>query len=373
MMINGKGVFILFLTIILGLFLFLFLNSDNSVKTEKVEKKRVVKSVYASGYVDSVNGVALKPEVSGYIERIYLKEGSRVKTGQLIATISNEPLKKNLIEIRTQIDFVQNRLNEDSDYRRALKEDIEIKRLNLEHIRKTYERRKELLKKGIISSESYQEAERSYDIARKEYQKSLDSYSDAINSLKTELDTLKAKEEALVKELDKYSIRSPIDGEILRRFVNEGDYVNNMVQNNELFSVGDTKNLETVLLVDEEYIPLIKEGLKVLVNTDAFPDKVFEGKIRLIEKESDRKTRTVKVKADVDYPENITIGITVEANIILSDREGLFISKEAYKDGHVRVLSNGKPVKKSIKVGIESEDYIEVVEGLKEGQEIIIK
>lgn len=372
-MINGKIVFILFLIIILGLFLFLFLNSDNNIKTEKVEKKRVVRSVYASGYVDSVNSVVLKPEVSGYIEKIYVKEGSRVNTGQLIVTISNEPLKKNLMEIRTQVDFVQNRLNENSDYQRALKEDIEIKRLNFEHFRQTYERRRELLRKGIISRESSQEAEKNYDIARKEYQKSLDNYNDAINSLKTELDTLKAKEEALVEELNKYSIRSPIDGEILRKFVNEGDYVNSMAQNNQLFSIGDTKNLETVLLVDEEYIPLIKEGLRVLVNTDAFPDKVFEGKIRLIEKESDRKTRTVKVKADVDYPENILIGVTVEANIILSDREGLFISKEAYKDGQVRVLSKGKAVKKFVQVGVESEDYIEVVEGLKEGQEIIIK
>lgn len=373
-MLKRKAIFIIAIVLVaIGISLFLLLSRDNSVETAKVEKKRFIKSVYASGYVDSVNKVVVKPEVSGYIDEIYVSEGDSVKKGQILISILNEPLKENLREIRTQKEFVQNRLDENSDYLKVLKDEIEIKRLNLENQENNYQRRKALLEKGIISREAYEDVERIYEIAQREYKRSLENYNDEVSSLKTQLETLTAKEESLIKELDKYSISSPVSGEILRKFIEEGDYVNNMSQSNEMFSIGDTKNLETVLLVDEEYIPLIKEGLKVLITTDGFPDKVFEGRIKLIEKESDRRTRTVQVKADVDYPENIPIGVTVEANIILSDSEGFFISKEFYKDGYVEILKDGKPVKKPVKVGRETEDYIEVTDGLKEGQNILIQ
>ena len=138
---------------------------------------------------------------------------------------------------------------------------------------------------------------------------------------------------------------------MLRKFTEEGDYVNNMIQGNELFSVGDPENLETVLLVDEEYSPLIKIGQKVLITTDAYPDKVFEGKVTLIERESDRKSRTVKVKADVDYPGNIPVGITIEANIVVMDKEGLFISKDTVKNGYIKITSNGEEVEIPVKQG----------------------
>ncbi|GBD39379.1 Cobalt-zinc-cadmium resistance protein CzcB [bacterium HR37] len=373
-MLNGKQVvFLIFILTFAGVFLLLFFDNSGSVKTVRVEKRRVIKSVYASGYVETVSGVIVKSEVSGYIERIFVREGQRVRKGQVLATISNESLKKSLEEVRTRKKFLQERLDENSSYLRALRKDVEIRKLNSEYLRDVFNRRRLLLEKGLISRELYEEAQRSYEIAQNEYEKALDFYRDSLESLKTEFQALQAREEGLLRELEKYSIRSPVDGEILRKFVEEGDYVNTVSQNNQLFSVGNSKNLETVLLVDEEYVPLIEEGFEVLVATDAFPNRVFEGRITLIEKEADRRTRTVKVKADVRYPENIPVGVTVEANIILSDREGLFISKEAYRDGYVEVVKDGKLVKTPVRVGMEKDNYIEVIEGLKENQEVIVR
>ena len=143
----------------------------------------------------------------------------------------------------------------------------------------------------------------------------------------------------------------------------EGDYVNSVLKDDILFSIGNPGALETVLAVDEEFIPLIKPGDKVLITTDAYPGRVFEGKIRVIERESDRVSRTVKVKADTDYPPDIPVGITVEANIVITDREGLFISREAYKDGYVEVMKDGKKVRVPVEPGAEKDGYIEINEG----------
>ncbi|MFN3786904.1 MAG: biotin/lipoyl-binding protein, partial [Sulfurihydrogenibium azorense] len=68
--------------ILLGLF---FYKKNNSYQTYKVEKRQVVKSVYASGYIDTSDLVVVKSEVSGYVEKMYVKEGDTVKKGQPIA------------------------------------------------------------------------------------------------------------------------------------------------------------------------------------------------------------------------------------------------------------------------------------------------
>jgi HlyD family secretion protein len=140
-----------------------------------------------------------------------------------------------------------------------------------------------------------------------------------------------------------------------------------------LFSIGNPGALETVRSIDEEFIPLIKPGEKVLITTDAYPGKVFEGKIRVIERESDRISRTVKVKADTDYPPDIPVGITVEANIVVTDREGLFISKEAYKDGYIEVVKDGKKVRVPVEAGVEEDGYIEIRDGAPGGGETLTR
>ncbi len=362
---NRRYIFILASIAAAALLAYLFLipRGDGTSETAKVEKKRYVKSVYASGYVDSVNKVQIKPEVSGYIETIKVKEGDRVKKGEVIATIKNEKLNEQLREISAKRELIENRMKEDSPFLSALKDEIAIWKMNTEIEKRNFERRESLFAKGIISKEDYDKSRQGLEVTEKTYAKSLEGLNDQLASLKSELESLTASEQAVVREMEKHEIKSPVDGEVLRKFAEEGDYVNSVLKDDILFSIGDPGALETVLSVDEEFIPLIKPGEKVLITTDAYPGKVFEGKIRVIERESDRISRTVKVKADTDYPPDIPVGITVEANIVVTDREGLFISKEASKDGYIEVVRDGKKVKVPVEPGTEEDSFIEIKDG----------
>lgn len=341
-------------------------------KTVTVTKRQYVKSVYASGYVDTVNRVIVRSEVSGYIEKIFVREGERVEAGDRLALIVNETLRENLKEVRARRELAEERLREDSDYLRSLRDNVKIRELNAQHLGEVYRRRGELFREGLIARESFEEAKRSFEVAMSEFGNAKAAYEDALRSLKAELDALKAKEKSLEAELDKYLIKAPVSGEILRKISNEGDYINHVIaQENQLFSLGDRGRLETVLYVDEEYVPLLKEGQKVVVSTDAFPGEAFYGSLTLIEKESDRRSRTVRVEADVAYPGTIPVGATVEANIIISERESIFIPVGAYKDGVVKVLLNGRIVPTPVKTGVERDGLLEVVEGLHEGEVIV--
>jgi HlyD family secretion protein len=372
---NRKYVFILVLAAAAVLLAYMFLspNGEGTKEPAKVERKRYIKSVYASGYVDSVNKVQIKPEVSGYIDRIYVKEGDKVKKGEVIATIKNDKLKEQLREISAKRELIEGRMKEDSPFLKALRDEISIWKMNTEIERRNFERRESLFEKGIISKEDYDKSRQSLEVTEKTLAKSLEALNDQLASLRSELDSLTASEQAVVRETEKHEIKSPVDGEVLRKFAEEGNYVNSVLKDDILFSLGNPGTLETVLSVDEEFVPLIKPGDRVLITTDAYPGKVFEGKIRVIERESDRVSRTVKVKADTDYPPDIPVGITVEANIVVADREGLFISKEAYKDGYIEVVKDGKKVKVPVEAGVEEDDYIEIKDGAPGGGETLTR
>ncbi|HSC35777.1 MAG TPA: efflux RND transporter periplasmic adaptor subunit [Thermodesulfobacteriota bacterium] len=359
---NKKHLLILASLAVIALlaYIYFFPKDDGTNETAKVEKKRYIKSVYASGYVDSVNKVQIKPEVSGYIETINVKEGDRVKKGEVIAAIKNDKLQEQLREISAKRELIENRMKEDSSFLTALKDEIAIWKMNTEIERRNFERRESLYAKGIISKEDFDKSRQGLEVTEKTYAKSLEGLNDQLASLRSELDSLTASEQAVVREMEKHEIKSPVDGEVLRKFAEEGDYVNSVLKDDILFSIGNPGTLETVLSVDEEFIPLIKPGEKVLITTDAYPGKVFEGKIRVIERESDRVSRTVKVKADTDYPPDIPVGITVEANIVITDREGLFISKDAYKNGYVEVVKDGKKVRVPVEAGVEEDSFIEI-------------
>lgn len=363
---NRKYVFILIIAAAAAVLAYIFLSprDDGNKESPQAEKKRFIKSVYASGYVDSENKVQIKPEVSGYIDRIFVNEGDKVTKGEVIATIRNDKLKEQLREVSAKRELIENRMKEDSPFLRALKEEIAIWKTNTEIEKRNFDRRESLYRKGIISKEEYDKSRQGLEVTEKTYTKSLEALKDQLASLESELASLTASEEAVRREMDKHEIKSPVDGEVLRKFAEEGDYVNSVLKDDILFSIGNPGALETVLAVDEEFVPLIKPGDKVLITTDAYPGRVFEGKIRVIERESDRVSRTVKVKADTDYPPDIPVGITVEANIVIADREGLFISREAYKDGYVEVVKDGKKIRVPVEAESEKDGYIEIDGGL---------
>ncbi|ACD66464.1 MAG TPA: efflux transporter periplasmic adaptor subunit [Sulfurihydrogenibium sp.] len=369
-----KKIFLIFAIFFVSTALLYFYNKNkNGYETYKLEKKEVVKSIYASGYIDSENSVIVKSEVSGYVEKIYVKENDQVKKGQIIAKISNPTLYENLKDIEFQAQLVKQKLSENSDFRKQFIENIEMKKANYENLLKVYERRKNLFEKGLIPKEQFDEVAKNLEVAKRDYEKAVASYQDSLKELSYQLKSFEAKKAEVAKEIDKYYIKSPTDGKVLRKFVNEGDYINNISQNNQLFAIGSLDKRETVLLVDEEYAPLLKEGMEVLVKLDSYPDKVFTGKIKTIESQSDKNSRTVKVKADVNYDRPVLLNMTVESNIILGKVSGLFIPENAYKNGYVKLLENGEI--KNVKVEVDKEKYngyLKALSGLNEGQIIVI-
>ncbi len=345
-----------------------------NIQTVKVEKKKLVKAVYASGKVKPVNQVDIKSEVSGYVRNFKLEEGDKIKKNQVVAEIENKTIDDLLNEIDKQIKRVKDKLKPNSEFRKQFENQIEIEKSNLKLLQDNYKRRLILYKKKQVSDEEIQNLKNQIEITKNKIELLKNQYEDQVKDLQNQLQILQDKKKKLIDEKDKYFIKSPISGTILKTYVSEGDYVNSITSNNKILTVGDLSKMETLLDVDEEYIPLIKEGMKVLISIDAFPNKVFEGKIVKITGKSDPKTRTVEVKADVKYPVKIPSGITVESNIIVKEKEALTVPVSTIvENGYVKVLKEKNKIeKRKVKTGIKSNGFVEIIEGLKEGEKVVI-
>ncbi|MFN4319998.1 MAG: efflux RND transporter periplasmic adaptor subunit [Aquificaceae bacterium] len=336
-----------------------------------VKEEEVKKLAYGSGYIKNKEYVIVKSEVSGYIKEVFVKEGDYVKKGQVLATIDSSTLDASIMEVSERLKLVMDRSKEGSYYLKNLESALESARLNMENTKKIFERRERLFSEGLIPKENYEQSKTQYQIAQQEYERLKNSYQDAVRSLRGEEDILRAQLKRLKKEKDKYTIISPIEGVILKKFINVGDYINHMSQENKLFSIGSGE-LEVWLEVDEEYAGKIKEGQRVVLKVDAIPDRTFEGRVSHVIREIDRTRKLITVKIKAELPEDIPSWATVDGQIEIERKRALLIPAKAYRDGYVILYDGVRKVKVPVKVGERYGEYLEVLEGLKAGDKVVL-
>ncbi len=359
------------LSILGALFVFLYLLKGGKKEAiAKVEEREIKTVVYGSGYAKRKDYVVLKPEVSGYITKVLVEEGQYVKIGQPLAVIDSGSLDASIKEVDSRLQFLRERSREGSDYLKSLEEVIESARINMENARRLLERRERLFSEGLISKEAYEQAKANYEVSKSEYGRALSVYEDAKISLRNEEKVLTAQRERLLKEKGKYTLRSPLEGRVLKRYVNPGDYVNPL-HDSKLFSIG-SGSWEVVLDVDEEYAGLLKEGQKVFLRVDAYPGRTFEGNVERVVREVDQSRKLLQVKLSVDLPEDLPNNSTVDANIEVQPKKLLLIPKRAYRDGYVILYDGVRRLKVPVRVGREYEEYLEVLDGLKPGDRVIL-
>ncbi|WP_457600974.1 HlyD family secretion protein [Hydrogenivirga sp.] len=323
-----------------------------------VQSKEVVRSVYASGYVRSERQLLLRSPVSGHVVGLFADRGDRVRREQLIAVIDSGGLEDKLGAIGERIKLLEERLRPDSEFMKGLRENVSLREENLAKARRRYERRKELYEKGVVPREVFEEAERLFRVATIEYEMAKLRLKDTLLELKRELASLKKERDSLRRELERYRIRSPVDGVVLKRFVEVGDYVNPVSRDNVLFSIGSEKR-KVELDVDEELAPLVRKGQEVYITTDAVPGRVFRGRVKGIDLESEPTRRVVEVDVEVDLPRSVPVNSVVEGNIVVSRLKTTVVPIEAIKNGFAVLVVNGE--RKKVRVNRLFESYGEVL------------
>jgi HlyD family secretion protein len=201
------------------------------------------------------------------------------------------------------------------------------------------------------------------------------------NQYEATLDQIQSQIELISRKLKDLTIKAPVDGTVLKKEIKEGSYVQ---QGTEMFVIGEKNRLfiESDILVKE--IKDVREGLPVIIYSEDLGIKA-EGYVRKIyptafSKISDLGIEQKRVRVEIEISDKdlkVRPGYEVDVRIITERKANILMIPESAvfeyngKD-HVFVNENGRAVLRQIEAGMKSDGKVEILDGLKEGEEVIL-
>ncbi|HEU4922898.1 MAG TPA: efflux RND transporter periplasmic adaptor subunit [Burkholderiales bacterium] len=291
------------------------------VKAVPAKLARAVIETGAIGTLRADEGVMIRPEIAGRIDRIAFDEGQRVKKGALLATLDAAETRALVASSRAQAGLDKQRL----------------------------ERAADLQKKGFISQQALDEMQSNY----------------ARSAAKLREDEAK---------LAKSEIRAPFSGVAGLRQVSEGAYV---AAGTDIARLEKIDQLKLDFRLPETYLAQLKSGLAVSVAVDAFPQASFPGNIYAIEPAVDEQTRTVLARARVANPQlRLRPGLFARVQLTLGVRENaVWIPEEAIvprgQDSFVWRVTEGKAELVPVQTGTRKVGEVEIMKGVAAGDIVV--
>lgn len=296
--------------VILSLMVFLRRSSQESAQVFRGEATR---AVYATGSVEPTTLTYLSPRITARLVTLLADEGDRIKKGDVLAKLDDSQERANLLELEAR--------------------EILAKQ--------EYKRVKNLKDKNAVSIEEY----------------------DRVSSQLRASEALLKAANARVRDTE---IVAPSDGLIIKRDGEVGDL---LTTQHKLFWVATDETPRVTLEVDEEDISLLTQAQRVLLRSDAFPGQVFEGAVSTVTPKGDPISRSFRVRVTLPERTPLRFGMTIEANIIVQTKADALLIPVSFlvEQDKVKISSNEL---KAVKTGIRGSQYVEILEGLNEGDQV---
>jgi HlyD family secretion protein len=344
-------------------------------KVASVERGDLARSVVATGKVQPLSKVDVKSKASGIVKKLYVHYGDRVTTGRLLAELDKELLEASVSEARANL------LAAEAAYERNK---IEAEGPDLPFLKSALERARKLHTEGLISPSVLDDAEKAYEMGRN---RQTAAKSNAAVS-RAEVEKARAVLDRALTDLKNATIVSPMDGLVLSRDVEVGDAVSSILvmgsQATLIMTLGDVSDVYVLGKVDEADIGKVYLDQPARIVVESFKDKKFEGKVTKISplgKEKDNVT-TFEVRVSIKNPTGeLKVNMSANAEIILEERKAVLLVPESAllydkeRKASLEVPDPGAPEgrrKIAVKLGISNGVKTELVEGLKEGDRIVL-
>ncbi len=210
----------------------------------------------------------------------------------------------------------------------------------------------------------------------------LDDARTAAEAAEAQLEAAKAQKRMAETKLEKTVIRSPLDGVVASRTVNPGDFIENMGSPKPMFRIVDNRRLDLTVTVPSSRISEVRLSQPLTFTTDAVPGRTFTGKVSFINPAADESSRTVKVVAVVENPdETLKSGLFAKGEIVTRERTNVLrVPRSAFltwdlaaRSAVVFVVEGEKAVRKTVETGAGAGDDVEVTKGLSAGERVVTR
>ena len=246
------------------------ISADEAVKvsTEKVLKRTIVETVNASGKVYPEVEVKLSPDISGEIVELNVLEGDSVKKGQVLARIYADIYA-------TQRDQASAVVSQQQAQVANVSASIEAMRAQLEQAKKTYDMQKQLFDEKVISQSEFNTADAAYKAA----QANFNAAKQNIRGSQAGVQSARAALSKANKDISRATLVSPMDGVVSLLNVKKGERVvgSSLMSGTEMMRIADLRKIEVRVDVGENDIPKISLGDSATVEVDAYNDRKFKG------------------------------------------------------------------------------------------------
>ena len=312
-----------------------------------------------AGTVEACLRTRLSTIMGGRIEYLGVKEGDKVKKGQLLMKLWNDDQKAQQTLAEAQRTMAAQRVKEVCTTAASS--------------RREAERQTTLKNKGFVS-------EAREDTAKSE----ADARAAACETARADVAQAAARINVTRVEQGRMSLYAPFDGTVAKIVGELGEYSTPSppgVQTPPAIDLIDESCLYVKAPMDEVDAPKIKAGLPVRVSLDALPKQPLSGKVRRVAPyvlAVEKQARTVDVEVDFERPPGVDmlVGYSADVEIVLSSRTGVLrVPTAALIEGSkVMVLNagSGKLEERKVKTGMANWEFTEIVEGLSEGERIVI-
>ncbi|UKL00833.1 efflux RND transporter periplasmic adaptor subunit [Brevibacillus brevis] len=351
-----------------------------------VKKEEAVTVTELSGTLAPLEEALVSFEVGGRIVEMNRKEGDTVKAGDVLARVNATDYS---LQVASSSAAVQQSAANLSKVNNGAREQevtqarllVEKATVGLQKMQDDFNRIEKLYQQNAISKSEYESAQNGLTIAQKDLQNAQQSYSLVTQGARAEdkqltqavyNQTIIAKEVA-ANTLAKTQLRSPINGTIIAKLSSAGNLVGS---GTPVYQVGNIDTLKVVLPVPDREISAWKVG--ETISLDLYGQK-RDGKVTKIFPATNQNTGTIGVEVQIaNQARDWFAGQVVKATKTVTGQEGVYVPVEAVisrgkDDAHVFVNAGGKAVKTSVAIGQIVSDKLEIKNGLKEGDQLIVK
>ncbi len=308
-----------------------------SVKTVKVNSSGTYHYVSASGTIQAAKSANISTRMMGYVDQVHVKVGQDVNKGDLLIQINSKDLAAKKLQIEAQIHQAR------SAYDNASKD---LDRFNKLHA------------KGSASDKELENITTHFEVAK--------GNLEAAEEMKNEL----------MAQFEYLSIRAPFSGKVMNSFIKEGGMAK---PGYPLVSIESNDRFEALLMVAEEDIQSIKEGQSAKVHIKS-QNRFVNATVSEVSRSSKNTGGQFLVKAQIEGDSlNLIAGLFVNAQIKTEQKnESQMVwmpTKALIKNGQLKGVyalgEHNTAILRWLRLGQESQDQIEVLSGLKEGEVII--
>lgn len=289
---------------------------QEKVEVLKLAEREIAREINLSAILEGYETVNIAPSVTGIIEHIYVEEGDRVREGDSLVRMDQYQYKT------TKLAFAN--LGVEMNRVKALKET------------------------GSISEQTYDQTKLSYD---------------------------QTEENLAFLESNTY-VKAPMSGVISAKNYEDGE----LYSGQPVLVLTQIARLKAKVAVPESYFPLVKEGMKMEVRSDIYPDKVFNATVEIVYPTIDATSHTFHIKLDIPNSELLLRpGMYVQTHLELNKVNAIVVPYQAVmklqgsNDRYVFLNDNGTAKRVGVKMGQRFDDHVEIIsDEIHAGDELVV-